>query len=206
MARRRDRPGRKPAVADARRPKARSRREVDFTLECSGNNGTGLPFATGFIGNARWAGTPLAPVLEEAGLLKDAIEVVFYGIDRGTLTIRDNSGIVSGGRRGPCSPTRTAGRTDNHRAVRPQHVDRRCARPPQPALLRNERRAATPQERVPGALDRPGLVWSGQRQVADAHRGARPAPCGELHGAGLRDHPRGAARRRTLLDVQHREA
>ena len=46
--------------------KARPRREVDFTLECSGNNGTGLPFATGFIGNARWAGTPLAPVLEEA--------------------------------------------------------------------------------------------------------------------------------------------
>ena len=64
--------------------RARRRREVDFTLECSGNNGTGLPFATGFIGNARWAGTPLAPVLKEAGLLKDAIEVVFYGIDSGT--------------------------------------------------------------------------------------------------------------------------
>ena len=77
--------------------KARRRREVDFTLECSGNHGTGLPFATGFIGNARWAGTPLAPVLEEAGLLRDAIEVVFYGIDRGALTIRDNTGIVSGG-------------------------------------------------------------------------------------------------------------
>ncbi|HMC73795.1 MAG TPA: molybdopterin-dependent oxidoreductase, partial [Terriglobales bacterium] len=62
--------------------KDRPRREIDFTLECSGNNG--LPFATGFIGNARWAGTPLAPVLEEAGLLKDAVEIVFYGIDRGT--------------------------------------------------------------------------------------------------------------------------
>jgi DMSO/TMAO reductase YedYZ molybdopterin-dependent catalytic subunit len=75
----------------------RQRREVDFTLECSGNNGTGLPFATGFIGNARWAGTPLAPLLYEAGLLKDAVEIVFYGIDRGSQTIRDNSGIVSGG-------------------------------------------------------------------------------------------------------------
>ena len=31
------------------------RREVDFTLECSGN--TGLPFFIGGIGNARWAGT-----------------------------------------------------------------------------------------------------------------------------------------------------
>jgi DMSO/TMAO reductase YedYZ molybdopterin-dependent catalytic subunit len=55
--------------------KDRPRREIDFTLECSGNHG--LPFATGFIGNARWAGTPLAPVLEEAGLLKDAVEIVF---------------------------------------------------------------------------------------------------------------------------------
>lgn len=80
--------------------KARKHREVDFTLECSGNHGTGLDFATGFIGNARWGGTPLGPVLEEAGVLKEAIEVVFYGIDRGTLTIRDNTGIVSGGQTG----------------------------------------------------------------------------------------------------------
>ena len=34
--------------------KARPRREVDFTLECSGN--TGLPFFIGGVGNARWAG------------------------------------------------------------------------------------------------------------------------------------------------------
>jgi DMSO/TMAO reductase YedYZ molybdopterin-dependent catalytic subunit len=84
--------------------KARPRCEVDFTLECSGNNGTGLPFATGFIGNARWAGTPLAPVLEEARLLQDAIEVVFYGIDSGMLTIRDNTGIVSAGETGTIPP------------------------------------------------------------------------------------------------------
>ena len=140
--------------------KARPRREVDFTLECSGNNGTGLPFATGFIGNARWAGTPLAPVLEEAGLLKEAIEVVFYGIDRGTLTIRDNTGIVSAGQTGTIPPE---GRTDDHRAVRPQHVARRCARPPQPALLRDERRAAAPQERVPVRLIAPG--WYGVANV-----------------------------------------
>ena len=84
--------------------KDRPRREIDFTLECSGNNGTGLPFATGFIGNARWAGTPLAPVLEEAGLLKEAVEIVFYGIDRGTQVIRDNSGIVRGGLTGVVEP------------------------------------------------------------------------------------------------------
>ena len=45
--------------------KARTRREVEFTLECSGN--TGLPFFIGGIGNARWVGTPLAPILERAG-------------------------------------------------------------------------------------------------------------------------------------------
>jgi DMSO/TMAO reductase YedYZ molybdopterin-dependent catalytic subunit len=84
--------------------KARERREVDFTLECSGNHGTTLDFATGFIGNARWAGTPLAQVLEEAGLLKEATEVVFYGADSGPLTIRDNSGIVSGGQTGTEEP------------------------------------------------------------------------------------------------------
>jgi DMSO/TMAO reductase YedYZ molybdopterin-dependent catalytic subunit len=87
--------------------KGRTRREVDFTLECSGNHG--LPFATGFIGNARWAGTPLAPVLKEARPLERAIEVVFYGIDRGTLTIRDNSGIVSGGQTGTLQPDADGG-------------------------------------------------------------------------------------------------
>jgi DMSO/TMAO reductase YedYZ molybdopterin-dependent catalytic subunit len=81
---------------------ARGRREVDFTLECSGN--TGLPFATGFIGNARWAGTPLARVLEEARPLRDAVEVVFYGFDRGTQTIRDNTGILSAGQTGTLDP------------------------------------------------------------------------------------------------------
>ena len=45
--------------------KKRPRREVDFTLECSGNHG--LSFFTGGVGNARWAGTPLAPLLERAG-------------------------------------------------------------------------------------------------------------------------------------------
>ena len=53
-------------VIVAGRTAGRPRREIDFTFECSGNHGTGLPVVTGFIGNARWAGTPLAPVLEEA--------------------------------------------------------------------------------------------------------------------------------------------
>ncbi len=78
--------------------KARPRREVTFTLECSGN--TGLPFFIGGIGNARWAGTPLAPVLKHACILEQATEVVFWGADSGTVTIRDNSGVLRGGRTG----------------------------------------------------------------------------------------------------------
>jgi DMSO/TMAO reductase YedYZ molybdopterin-dependent catalytic subunit len=35
------------------------------------------------VGTAEWTGTPLAPILEEAGLEADAIEVVFTGLDRG---------------------------------------------------------------------------------------------------------------------------
>ena len=34
--------------------KARERREVDFTMQCSGNTGTCLDFFIGGIGNARW--------------------------------------------------------------------------------------------------------------------------------------------------------
>ena len=69
--------------------KARPRQEVTFTIECSGNSG--LPFFDGGIGNARWAGTPLAPVLEEAGVLDDGIEVVFVGADQGEEIVRETT-------------------------------------------------------------------------------------------------------------------
>ncbi|HEV7717431.1 MAG TPA: sulfite oxidase [Arsenicitalea sp.] len=67
--------------------KARPRQEVVFTVECSGNHG--FPFFTGGIGNARWAGTPLAPILEEAGVLDSGIEVVFWGTDAGEIELHD---------------------------------------------------------------------------------------------------------------------
>jgi DMSO/TMAO reductase YedYZ molybdopterin-dependent catalytic subunit len=66
---------------------ARPRQEVPFTIECSGNHG--LPFTSGLVGNASWAGTPLAPLLQEAGLQDSGKEVVFYGHDIGTQTVRD---------------------------------------------------------------------------------------------------------------------
>ena len=78
--------------------KARQRRAQFFTLECSGDNG--FPNFSSAIGNAEWAGTPLAPLLHEAGILEQGIEVVFYGIDSGEVTIRDNDGILRRGRTG----------------------------------------------------------------------------------------------------------
>jgi DMSO/TMAO reductase YedYZ molybdopterin-dependent catalytic subunit len=69
--------------------KRRPSQEVAFTLECSGNHG--LPFFHGGIGNARWAGTPLVKVLEEAGVKNAGIEVVFWGSDAGDVEIKDQA-------------------------------------------------------------------------------------------------------------------
>ncbi|HXH13413.1 MAG TPA: sulfite oxidase [Alphaproteobacteria bacterium] len=66
--------------------KARPRQEVTFTLECSGNHG--FPFFIGGIGTATWAGTPLAPLLQEAEVLDKGIEVVFVGSDAGEEEVR----------------------------------------------------------------------------------------------------------------------
>ena len=69
--------------------KARPRQEVVFTIECSGNHG--FPFFTGGIGNAAWAGTPLAAVLKDAGVLENGIEVVFWGTDVGDIELHDDN-------------------------------------------------------------------------------------------------------------------
>jgi DMSO/TMAO reductase YedYZ molybdopterin-dependent catalytic subunit len=67
--------------------RARPHQEVTFTIECSGNHG--LPFTGGLVGNATWAGAPLAPLLEEAGILDAGKEIVFYAHDIGKQTVRD---------------------------------------------------------------------------------------------------------------------
>jgi DMSO/TMAO reductase YedYZ molybdopterin-dependent catalytic subunit len=66
--------------------RARPRREVTFTIECGGNHG--FPGFTGGIGNATWAGTPLAAVLQEAGVLDEGKEVIFWGSDSGKEKVR----------------------------------------------------------------------------------------------------------------------
>jgi DMSO/TMAO reductase YedYZ molybdopterin-dependent catalytic subunit len=74
----------KPRAFSLEELKGRPKKEHIVTLECSGNGPAG-----GLIGNAKWAGTPLAPILKEAGLHPEGIEVVFFAADSGTEKIRD---------------------------------------------------------------------------------------------------------------------
>jgi DMSO/TMAO reductase YedYZ molybdopterin-dependent catalytic subunit len=69
---------------------ARPARTLAVTLECAGNGRALLaprpqsqPWLQEAVGTAEWTGTPLAPLLDEAGILPDAVEVVFTGLDRG---------------------------------------------------------------------------------------------------------------------------
>jgi sulfane dehydrogenase subunit SoxC len=60
------------------------------TMECSGNGRALLeprarsqPWLLEAVGTGEWTGVPLAHVLDAAGVLDDALEVVFTGADRG---------------------------------------------------------------------------------------------------------------------------
>jgi sulfane dehydrogenase subunit SoxC len=69
---------------------ARPAETLAVTLECAGNGRALLeprwqsqPWLTEAVGTAEWTGTPLRPLLEEAGVSASATEVVFTGLDRG---------------------------------------------------------------------------------------------------------------------------
>jgi DMSO/TMAO reductase YedYZ molybdopterin-dependent catalytic subunit len=60
------------------------------TMECAGNGRARLdprpvsqPWLEEAVGTAEWTGTPLRPLLEEAGIGPGAVEVLFAGADRG---------------------------------------------------------------------------------------------------------------------------
>jgi DMSO/TMAO reductase YedYZ molybdopterin-dependent catalytic subunit len=70
--------------------RARPAQTVRVTLECAGNGRARLkprpmsqPWLLEAVGTAEWTGTTLGPILGEAGLENDVIEIVFTGIDRG---------------------------------------------------------------------------------------------------------------------------
>lgn len=66
------------------------RRTVAVTMECAGNGRSRMeprplsqPWDQGAFGTAEWTGTPLAPLLRDAGISPDAVELAFTGADRG---------------------------------------------------------------------------------------------------------------------------
>jgi DMSO/TMAO reductase YedYZ molybdopterin-dependent catalytic subunit len=69
---------------DELKKRARAQRECAF--ECGGNRGAGI--MNRMIGNARWSGTALRPLIEEAKAMGDAAEVVMWGGDEGEEEIR----------------------------------------------------------------------------------------------------------------------
>ncbi len=77
---------RKPRTFTLDEIKKRRRRTVTATLECGGNGSS--PGFMGAIGNVRWTGTPLQDLLDECAPLRRGIEVVFFGADERTETIR----------------------------------------------------------------------------------------------------------------------
>ena len=78
---------RRPKIFSLSEIKSRRRKSVIATLECSGNSSG--PGFLGAIGNLRWTGTPLGPLLKECGLSARGIEVVFFGADEKVEKIRE---------------------------------------------------------------------------------------------------------------------
>ena len=79
-----------PVELDLPALRARPRVTHRVTMECAGNGRALLeprpvsqPWLTEAVGTADWTGTPLAPLLREAGLAGSAVEVVFTGADHG---------------------------------------------------------------------------------------------------------------------------
>jgi DMSO/TMAO reductase YedYZ molybdopterin-dependent catalytic subunit len=70
--------------------RSRERVSLPVTFECAGNGRALLaprplsqPWLTEAVGTAEWAGTPLRPLLDEAGIGASAVEALFTGLDRG---------------------------------------------------------------------------------------------------------------------------
>jgi DMSO/TMAO reductase YedYZ molybdopterin-dependent catalytic subunit len=68
--------------------KARRRKTITATIECSGNSNS--PGFMGAIGNVKWTGTPLAWLLKDCEPFKRGIEVAFFGADTAKDELRKN--------------------------------------------------------------------------------------------------------------------
>ena len=79
-----------PVTLDMSDIRSRPQVTMPVTMECAGNGralmeprAISQPWLLEAIGTAEWTGTPLRPILEEAGIASDAVELLFTGTDRG---------------------------------------------------------------------------------------------------------------------------
>jgi DMSO/TMAO reductase YedYZ molybdopterin-dependent catalytic subunit len=77
-------------VLDLDEIRSRPRSSLPVTMECAGNGRARLrprpvsqPWLNEAVGTAEWTGTPLAPLLREAGVRDGAVDVAFVGADHG---------------------------------------------------------------------------------------------------------------------------
>jgi DMSO/TMAO reductase YedYZ molybdopterin-dependent catalytic subunit len=75
-----------PATYTLEQIKQLPRKELVATLECGGNGSS--PGFRGAVANVKWTGTALAPLLKNADVSPDAVEIAFWGHDRGKEKIR----------------------------------------------------------------------------------------------------------------------
>jgi DMSO/TMAO reductase YedYZ molybdopterin-dependent catalytic subunit len=75
----------------------RPQRTLRVTLECAGNGRSNIaprwpsmPWGECAVGTSEWTGTPLRPLLEQAGIDPSATDIVFTGTDRGFDKVEHN--------------------------------------------------------------------------------------------------------------------
>jgi sulfane dehydrogenase subunit SoxC len=113
---------------DLEQIRARPRRTLAVTLECAGNGRARLsprpvsqPWLDEAVGTAEWTGTPLAGLLDEAGLDPEVVELVFTGADHGVEKGHEHDYARSLGVADATRPEVLLAYEMNGRPLEPQH-------------------------------------------------------------------------------------
>ena len=133
---------------------------IPATMECCGNGRASqkwrlwahVPWNHDAIGTAEWTGTPLRGVLEDAGVLDDAVEILFTGLDKGIQGAPDGAEVQY-----------------FQRSLTVDYV----MNPENDVLLCYEINGipVTPAARLPAAATGPRLAGHGQREMDRLYRG-----------------------------------
>lgn len=145
---------------------------IAATLECAGNSRVfllpkvkGVQWQFGAVGNAEWTGVLLSEILQQAGIKKDACEVILEGADSGTIA----------------EYPRPDGQIHFARSLAQRKGNgRRIARFP------DERRTIDGLTWISFARDRARLVCDGVNQMAATHHRYRQSVPGLLSNGRLR--------------------